>query len=163
MNTRNISVQRFTVVSRDNFDTVVARLDQELGHPEMSKFRRQISEARNLQELEQIVHPVTQPNGIMEFMRFDMGDILHKENDSSRRILRIVAGNPLIMKEMVRHIPDAASYAPVTIILVEKDDGVYLSYDSMASFLAPYENESAMRVARELDAKIIAILHAAAN
>jgi len=43
MNTRDIPVQRLAVVSCDTFDTVVARLDRELGHPEMSTFRLQIS------------------------------------------------------------------------------------------------------------------------
>jgi hypothetical protein len=33
----------------------------------------------------------------------------------------------------------------------------------MASHLAPYGNDDAMRVARELDAKIVAIMHAAAD
>jgi hypothetical protein len=51
-----------------------------------------------------------------------------------------VIGNPLIMKEMVKHVPDAASYAPVTVLIDERGDGVHLSYDLMASFLAPYES-----------------------
>jgi uncharacterized protein (DUF302 family) len=164
MNIREIQIQRFTVVSSDTFDAVVARLDTQLGHPDMPAFRKKLFEARDLAEMEQIVNPVTQPNGIMEFARFDLGEILRKENGTDKpRVLRIVAGNPLIMKEMVKHIPDAGSYAPVTIIIVERADGIHISYDSMASHLAPYGNDDAMRVARELDAKIVAIMHAAAD
>jgi len=63
-------------------------------------------------------------------------------------------GNPLIMTEMVRHIPDAGSYAPVTILVDERPDGVHLAYDKMASLLAPYGNPEALAIARDLDSKI---------
>ena len=38
-----------------------------------------------------------------------------------------------------------------------------LSYDLMASLLAPYENAEASAVARQLDEKIVALLTAAAE
>jgi len=63
---------------------------------------------------------------------------------------------------MVKHVPDAGSYAPVTILIDERTDGVHLSYDRMASFLAPYENAEALKVARELDAKVEGLLASAA-
>jgi hypothetical protein len=52
-------------------------------------------------------------------------------------MLRLLIGNPLVMKEMAKHVPDAGSYAPVTILIDERPDGVYLSYDRMESALAP--------------------------
>ena len=58
------------------------------------------------------------------------------------------------MKEMAKHVPDAGSYAPVTVLVDERADGVHLSYDRMASLLAPYENRDALEVARNLDRKI---------
>jgi hypothetical protein len=75
----------------------------------------------------------------------------------------LVVGNPLIMKEMAKVVPDAASYAPVTILVDERADGVHLSYDSMASLLAPYGNDAALVVARDLDAKIESLLETAAR
>ncbi len=62
------------------------------------------------------------------------------------------------MREMVKHVPDAGSYAPVTILIDERPDGVHLSYDRMASFLATYKNEEALKVAEELDAKVEGLL-----
>jgi hypothetical protein len=64
---------------------------------------------------------------------------------------------------MAEHVPDAGSYAPVTILIDERSDGVHLSYDLMASFLAPYGNLAASQVARDLDAKVEALLTAAAG
>jgi hypothetical protein len=34
-----------------------------------------------------------------------------------------VVGNPLIMKQMVEHLPDAGCYAQVTILINERTDG----------------------------------------
>jgi uncharacterized protein (DUF302 family) len=164
MSIREVQVQRVTLVSTEPFDTVVARIDAQTGHPDMAAFRKMFSAAQNETEMEKVVDPATQPNGIMEFTRFDLGEVLRKESGASTpRILRIVAGNPLIMKEMVKHVPDAGSYAPVTILIEERPDGVRLSYDRMASYLAPYRNSDALRVARDLDAKIEKMLAAAAR
>ena len=92
-----------------------------------------------------------------------IGEILRKERGAGTpRSLRLVVGNPLIMKQMVVHVPDAASYAPVTILIDERPDGVHLSYDRVAGYLASYGSELALNVARNLDAKIETLLTAAA-
>ena len=54
---------------------------------------------------------------------------------------------------MAKHVPDAGSYAPVTILVDERKDGVHLSYDRMATLLATYGNPDALAVARDLDSK----------
>ena len=161
---QEVHVQRVNIVTTEPFDTVVARIDAQIGHPDMAAFRKSLSAAQNEAEMEKVVDPATQPNGLMEFTRFDHGEVLQKENGTAKpRILRIVAGNPLIMKEMVKHVVDAASYAPVTILIEERPDSVRISYDRMASYLAPYGNNDALKVARELDAKVEKILTAAAK
>lgn len=161
---QEVHVQRVNIVTTEPFDTVVARIDAQIGHPDMAAFRKSLSAAQNEAEMEKVVDSVTQPNGLMEFTRFDHGEVLQKENGTAKpRILRIVAGNPLIMKEMVKHVVDAGSYAPVTILIEELPDSVRISYDRMASHLAPYGNSDALKVARELDAKVERILTAAAK
>jgi uncharacterized protein (DUF302 family) len=164
MSVREVQVQRVTLVSTEPFETVIARIDAQIGHPDMAAFRKNLLAAQNETEMEKVVDPVTKPNGIMEFTRFDLGEVLRKERGASTpRILRIVAGNPLIMKEMVKHVPDAGSYAPVTILIEERPDNVRISYDRMASYLAAYGNSDALNVARDLDAKIERILTEAAK
>src|SRR3984885_11561714 len=118
MSIREVQVQRVSVVTNKPFDTVVARIDEQIGHPDMAAFRKSFSAVQNEAEMEKVVDPVTQPNGLMEFTRFEHGEVLQKENGTAKpRILRIVAGNPLIMKEMVKHVVDAGSYAPVSILI----------------------------------------------
>jgi hypothetical protein len=100
----------------------------------------------------------------MEFARFNHGQFILKERSANApNILRIVLGNPLIMRQMAEHVPDAGSYAPVTVLVDERQDGVHLSYNLMASYLAPYGNLAALEVARNLDAKVEALLTAAAG
>jgi uncharacterized protein (DUF302 family) len=83
----------------------------------------------------------------MEMAHFDIGEVLRKElGHRAQKSVRLVIGNPLIMKEMVKHVPDAASYAPVTVLIDERPDGVHLSYHLMASFLAAYGNAQAINL-----------------
>jgi uncharacterized protein (DUF302 family) len=100
----------------------------------------------------------------MIFMEMNSGAVLRKETGmGTPKIIRFLIGNPLIMKEMAKHVPDAASYAPVTILVDERPDGVHLSYDRMASFLSPYGNAEALKVAQELDAKVETLLASTAG
>jgi uncharacterized protein (DUF302 family) len=101
--------------------------------------------------------------GLMEMARFDIGEVLRKEAIDAPKALRFVVGNPLIMKAMVKHVPDAASYAPVTILIDQRPEGVCLSYDLMATLLAPYGSKEASAVARDLDEKVMALLTEAAE
>lgn len=161
---RRVAVERATVISEQSFDAVLTKLAGVVGHPDMAAFARDVVAARTPADLERIVNAATGPAGLMEMARFDIGEVLRKELGSrAPRSVRLVIGNPLIMKEMVKHVPDAASYAPVTVLINERADGVHMSYDLMASFLATYENAQASAVARQLDEKVLALLTAAAE
>jgi len=160
----DVQVRRFSVVSLRPFQEIVNRLTAAIGHPEMNAFHKAIAAATTVAELEAVVHGAIGDSDLMEFVRYDAGEVLRKERDGQGpKMLRIVVGNPLIMKEMAKTVPDAASYAPVTILIDERADGVHLSYDSMASLIAPYGSESALRIARDLDAKIENLLETAST
>ena len=156
---RDVHLGRWSIVSHKSFDAIVSRLSAEVGHPDMAAFRAALDAARNAAELEAVVEQATGSSGLMEFVRFDAGEILRKEQgEGAPKILRLVVGNPLIMKEMVKRVPDAASYAPVTILIDQRDDGVHLSYDLMTSLITPYQNGAAIEIARDLDEKVEKLL-----
>jgi uncharacterized protein (DUF302 family) len=135
-----------------------------VGHPNMNTFMNDVASAKSFKDLENVVNAVAGATGLMQFMKFDLGEIVRKERgDNAPRSLRYLIGNPLIMKQMLERSPDAGSYAPVTVLIDERPDGVRLSYDRMASFLAPYGNDEALKVARDLDAKIETLLTKAAG
>jgi uncharacterized protein (DUF302 family) len=161
---RRIEIERFSLTSPKPFDQVVAALDAAIGHPDMAEFARSSREAHSFAELKSAVEKGLSDAGLMLFMQLDHGAVLRKETGrDTPRIIRFIIGNPLIMKEMAKHVPDAGSYAPVTVLVDERADGVHLSYDKMESFLAPYENAAALEVARELDRKVERILQQAAT
>jgi uncharacterized protein (DUF302 family) len=164
LNSRAVAVERVTFTSSKPFAEVVKTLESSVGRPDMSAFSKEVSAAQNAAELERVVNHATGDSGLMLFMRLDLGDIVRKTQDAdARRSVRYLIGNPLIMKEMVKHVPDAGSYAPVTILVDERADGVNITYDRMASFLAPYGNPEALKVARDLDSKVEALLAKAAG
>jgi uncharacterized protein (DUF302 family) len=164
MQTTEVRIQRVSVVSSRPFDEVLGKLTAVIGRPDINEFHRAVTDAKTIGELERAVSAVTGSSELMEFIRFDSGEVLRKERaGEGPKMLRLVVGNPVIMKEMARTVPDAAAYAPVTILIDERADGVHLSYDTMASLLAPYGSKPALAVAEELDAKVEGLLETAAQ
>ena len=161
---RKIEMERFSLTTSKPFDEVVAGVNAAVGHPDMAEFGRSTHEARSFAELRSAVEKGLSKAGLMLFMQLDQGAVVRKEMGRDvPRIVRLLIGNPLIMKEMAKHVPDAGSYAPITVLVDKRADGVHLSYDRMTSLLAPYENPDALEVARDLDSKVEDLLqHAAA-
>lgn len=160
---RKVEMERFSVTSSKPFDVVVAAIKSSIGHPNTADLWQATQRVTTAAELEAAIQPGLGESGLMQFVEFDHGMIVRKgtENHTSR-IVRLVIGNPLIMKEMAKHVPDAGSYAPLTVLVDERADGVHISYDRMASLLAPYGNPDALSVARDLDAKVEDVLSRAA-
>src|SRR6266404_4384915 len=157
--TKQLNVERVCYVSRKPFREILEVLDAGIGHPNMEELWRNIFKANTVAEIDEIMRSCVGSSGLIEFLRFNHGDIVQKgKTGSVPGIVRLVVGNPSIMRRMAEHVPDAGSYAPVTILVDERPDGIHLSYDRMASFLATYKNEEALKVARELDAMVEGLL-----
>src|ERR1700723_3615713 len=164
MQTRQINVQRWSITSQKPFDAVVAGVEGAIGRPNMIEFGPKLASATSYEEMQKVVHDSITEIGLMEFMRLDHGAVLAKAGvDGDPKSVRLLMGNPLIMQSMARLVPDAGSYAPVTVLIDQRPDGVHLSYDEMASFLAPYGNAEALKIARDLDAKVKGLLESASS
>jgi len=164
MSVRKVEIERFSVTSSKPFEVVLAALKAAVGRPDMVEFGSEIKGLRTFAELERAVQRRLGRSELMMFMELDQGAILRLETGLEKpKIVRLLIGNPLIMKEMAKSVPDTGSYAPVTILVDERPDGVHLSYDRMASLLTPYGKPDALAVARELDAKIEKLLQESAT
>ena len=160
---RKVEIERLSVRSSKPFDAVVATLKAGVGRLDLVEFAKASKSAGNFSELEKVIGRDMGPTGLMLFIELDHGAVLRKETGLDKpKMVRLVIGNPLIMKEMAKHVPDAGSYAPVTVLVDERPDGVHLSYERMASLLKPYANAKALKIARELDVKIEALLASSA-
>ncbi len=159
MSIRKFEIERFSVVSLRPFEAVVAALKAVVGRLDLVEFAKASKGPGTFAELENVIDRNPGRTGLMLFLELDHGAVLRKESGlNTPKSVRLVIGNPLIMREMAKHIPDAGSYAPVTVLVDERSDGVHLSYDRMASFLAPYGNSDALSVARNLDKKVETLL-----
>jgi uncharacterized protein (DUF302 family) len=159
-----VEVERFSLTCSKPFDAVLAALKSAVGQPDMVEFFKATKAANSLPDLERVVQSGLGRTGLMLFAEFDLGDILRREiGPNAPKSIRFLIGNPLIMKEMVKHVPDAGSYAPVTILVDERPDGVHVSYDKMESYLLPYGSPDALAVARNLDAKVTTLLRECAS
>jgi uncharacterized protein (DUF302 family) len=162
MKTRQVNMQRWSITSQKPFDAVVVAVEAKIGRPNMAEFVARMAAAASYEEMQKVVHDSVSEIGLMEFMRLDHGAVLSKAGvDGNPKSVRLIMGNPLIMQSMARLVPDAGSYAPVTVLIDQRPDGVHLTYDEMAGLLAPSENAEALEIARDLDAKVKRLLESA--
>src|SRR4029077_3385211 len=120
-------------------------LNASIGHPDMAEFGKSTHEACSFADLKSAIEKGLSAASLMVLILLDHAAAVHKETGRhTPRIIRFVIGNPLIMMEMAKNVPDAGSYAPVTVLVDERADGVHLSYDRVASFLAAYGNRDAL-------------------
>src|ERR1700731_2652643 len=139
-----LTVERLSLISDKPFASVLAAIRGGIGHPDMNKFWEEVRSADSFQKVESIVKPVLGPTGLMQFGEFDDGGFIRKDRgEGTPQSTRLLIGNPLIMKQMTELVPDAAAYAPVTILIDEREGKVHVSYDRMASLLAVYKNPGA--------------------
>jgi uncharacterized protein (DUF302 family) len=79
----------------------------------MAEFARSTREATSFAELKSTVEKGLSKAGLMLFMQLGHGAVLRKETGrDTPRVIRFFIGNPLIMKEVAKHVPDAGSYPP---------------------------------------------------
>ena len=125
MTTKQVKVERVSMVSPNSFEAVVARLEAAVSRPRMEGFFRDVAAADTYAELEEIIHKAIGVSNFMEFIRFDFGrSCVRTAEEKAPRSLRLLIGNPLIAQRMIADVPDAGSYAPVTILIDERPDGV---------------------------------------
>ncbi|MDX1892524.1 hypothetical protein [Mycolicibacterium sp. 050158] len=160
-----VAVSRVTVHSARPFDDVVAAVYAGLGRvDDFAAEVRRWNAASDAAEFEAIVAAESGSSGLIEFLSLDLGAALSKRDPAHAvRLLRIIAGNPVTMSKMAATVPDVGSYAPVTILIAERPEGTTLSYDRVASEIAPYGSAEASTVAAALDDAVVALLQHAAG
>jgi len=109
---RKIEIERFSLISSKSFDQILTAVNAAIGHPDMAEFARSTHEARSFSELKSVVEKGLSKAGLMLFMQLDQGAVVRKETGGDKpMIVRLLIGNPLIMMEMAKHVPDAGSYS----------------------------------------------------
>lgn len=100
MPTIEVRVRRLSVVLSRPFDEIVRRLTATIGRPDMNAFHEAVVAATTVADLEEVLRGAIGSSDLMEFVRFDVGDVRRKERGGhGTKIFRLVVGNPRIGRE----------------------------------------------------------------
>jgi uncharacterized protein (DUF302 family) len=130
---------------RKNLEKIVNKLDPELA-------RDMLKAPETLKEYLVGLGGVT---GLIIFGTQSHGDLLRIVG-KPRKAIQYVIGNPLIAIQMTVHDIRAALYAPLRMIVYEDNNGqVVVEYDQPSTLFGQFGNDDIMKVAVDLDIKML--------
>jgi uncharacterized protein (DUF302 family) len=154
-------IERLCFTSKKPFEDVLAGLYSGISRPNIEELKQRLKRAHDLAEFAQTVDAAVGRVGLLEFLQLDLGAALVGPLRRPYRMIRIIAGNPMIMRSMTQSVPAAGSYAPITILVYQFDGDVFVCYDALASLLAVYDSTEAWHIASALDKKVIGLIESA--
>ena len=162
METLHAQIERLCFRSTKAFEDVLAGLYRGISRPNLDELKQRLEKAHDLAEFAQIVKEAIGSAGLLEFLHLDLGAAIRAGSlERPYRMVRIIAGNPMIMRSMTQRVPAAGSYAPITILIYQFEGDVSVCYDTLESLLALYDNPEASQIANDLDKKVIALIERA--
>jgi hypothetical protein len=163
---RTVAIERHTIDTQVDIDQVLQGIYSGISRPDIQVLFVQLAAAKTYDDFAALVRQAQGSAGLMRFMQLDLDDALAQDpqaqHRAGRRLVRIIAGNPVTMGKMTRHVSAAGSYAPITILVEElAGGGTRASYDTVASAIAPYRDAAASEVASRLDGDVLDLLRRA--
>src|SRR5215813_2356976 len=161
-----VPIRRHIIESEQPFASVLDGIFGGISRPDIGPLFSDLEASKSYEQFSSLVQQAQGSAGLMRFWQLDLDVALtldpQARQQAGRRLVRLIAGNPVTMGQMTRHVADAGSYAPVTILIEETPDGgTRVAYDSMVSALAPCDNAAASTVAERLDAEVLGLLREA--
>ena len=158
-----ILMRRHVFDSERPFASVLDGVFGGISQPDIGQLFSKLAASASYEEFSSLVQQAQGSIGLMRFLQLDLDEALTLDPQApdwaGRRLVRVIAGNLVTMGEMTRHVADAGSYAPVTILIQEMPGGgTRVAYDSVASAIAPYHDAAASEVAERLDAEVLELL-----
>jgi hypothetical protein len=158
----DIPVRRHVLTSDRPFQVVLDGIYTGISQPDLGALFATLAASTSYEELTVLVRQAQGSAGLFRFWHLDDDHVLALDpqaDQAGRRLVRLIAGNPVTMGQMTRHLPAAGSYAPVTIFIQElPGDRTQVAYDTVASAIAPYADAAASQVAQHLDTDVLSLL-----
>jgi hypothetical protein len=159
---RDVLIRRHIIDSDRSFSSVLDGIFGGITRPDIGPLLGKLAASTSYEQFSSLVRQAQGSAGLMLFLQLDLDAALALDPRAGaragRQLVRLIAGNPVTMGQMTRHVPDAGSYAPVTILVQETPGGTQVAYDTVASALAPYHDAAASQVARRLDTEVLGLL-----
>ncbi len=158
-----VLVRRHVFDSERPFASVLDGVFGGISQPDIGLLFSKLAASTSYEQFSSLVAQAQGSAGLIRFLQLDLDHALTLDpkalDRAGRRLVRLIAGNPVTMGEMTRHVADAGSYAPVTILIEEtREGGTRVAYDSVASAIAPYHDAAASEVAQRLDTEVLRLL-----
>ncbi|HEV2257395.1 MAG TPA: DUF302 domain-containing protein [Streptosporangiaceae bacterium] len=158
-----VLMRRHVFDSERPFASVLDGIFGGISQPDIGQLFSKLAASTSYQEFSSLVAQAQGSAGLMRFLQLDLDSALTLDPQApdwaGRRMVRLIAGNPVTMGQMTRHVADAGSYAPVTILIQEMPDGgTRVAYDTVTSAIAPYRDAAASEVAQRLDTEVLGLL-----
>ncbi len=158
-----VSVRRHVLDSDRPFSDVLDGVYGGISQPDIGQLFSMLAASTSYEQFSALAQQAQGSVGLMRFLQLDLDAALTIDPQApdwaGRRLVRLIAGNPVTMGKMARHVADAGSYAPVTILIQEMPGGgTRVAYDTVASELSPYHDAAASEVAQRLDTEVLGLL-----
>jgi len=92
-----------------------------ISQPDIGLLFSKLAASTSYEQFSVLVRQSQGSAGLMRFLLLDLDSVLTLDPRApgwtGRRLVRLIAGNPVTAGEMTRHLPDAGTYAPVTILI----------------------------------------------
>ena len=159
-----VVVRRHVFTSERPFPAVLDGIFSGISQPDIGALFATLAASTCYEEFTALVRQAQGSAGLMRFLHLDLDTVLSLDpqarDQAGRRLVRLIAGNPVTMGQMTRHLPAAGSYAPVTILIQQlPGGGTQVAYDTVASAIAPYGDAAASQVAQRLDTEVLSLPH----
>ena len=159
----DVPLRRHVLDSERPFAAVLDGIFGGISQPDIEQLFRQLAASTSFEQFTSLTAAAAGSVGLMRFLQLDLDNALTPDPQApdwtGRRLVRLIAGNPVTMGEMTRHVADAGSYAPVTLLIQElPSGGTRIAYDTVTSAIAPYQDAAATEVAGHLDAEVLGLL-----
>ena len=158
----DIPVRRHVLTSERPFPVVLDGIYGGISQPDIGALFA-LAASTSYEQFTALVRHAQGSAGLMRFWHLDDDHVLaldpQARDQAGRRLVRLIAGNPVTMGQMTRHLPAAGSYAPVTLLIQElAGGGTQVAYDTVTSAIAPYGDAAASQVAGRLDTEVLRLL-----
>jgi uncharacterized protein (DUF302 family) len=155
-----ITIEHVVVASEQPYEKVIDALEARLGsRQDWAAIGQQVTATHaSWEQFTQEAEAYIGTSGLTLFFKGEHSFLLSLVGKTSRAT-QYTIGNPLFATQMTRHMPEAALYAPLKLVVYEDEEGkTFVAYDDFVSLLAQYQREEITQVARVVEQKLEALI-----
>jgi uncharacterized protein (DUF302 family) len=158
--TTPITIEHVVIASNQPYEKVIGSLEARLGPvQDWTAIGQHVAAAHaSWEQFTQEVEAHIGTSGLTLFSKVEHSFLLSLVGKTSRAT-QYTIGNPVLATQMTRHLPEAALYAPLKLVVYEDEEGrTFVAYESFVSLLAQYQREEITQVARVVEQKLEALV-----